>query len=512
MPVTRPRARRRFIRKSLTAAVAFVASAGLSPACSDPNPGDPNQPLPLPSTAPLLSCEEAVEGEGSCHRAADCGKQICRAAPANMQDDRSPLVLTCGEPLGSGQNRDRCADGEDCETGICGLSDVCLIPCAKSGDCVEGQACRRVEARLAEGLAPVMACARTLAFSEDVAIATATETMVAGEAVTALSIPRGDENALVYLYFGCEAQGEIHALRNADSDEVWFDLSELLAGRGSDNPLLNTGQLIPALIPNNPALVRGKDVLEFDVYSDLASDVRLVSVSRTGEHEVLELNVYYVGGGEESSPGGLHPGSPELRAILKSLDDRLRPHALRLGEIREHDVEGDLRDELAVLETEIVRDEQGNAIDLEIKGLDQLFALSAGSDDGGVNLFLVSDMGDVLGISGGIPGALGVSGTAASGVALAVDVVGLDELAGVMLHELSHQLGLFHTSELNGSVIEPLEDTPECRPDRDENGDRLLVGAECVGAGADNLMFWAGTGTEISDQQAEVLRRSPVLR
>lgn len=427
-----------------------------------------------------------------------------------MQDDRAPVLLECGKALGSGENRDPCLEGADCETGLCSLSDVCLVPCASGDDCPEGQACRRVEARTGDGVSPLMACARTLAFAEDVVITTPKAVKVEAGSVTTVQLPQGDENTLVHLYLGCEAEGEIRALRRGN--EEWFVLQDLLAGKGAKNPLINTGSFIPTLVPNNPALDRGRAALELDLFSDVATEVRFVSATRGGEHEVLDVNLYYVGGGEELDTGGLRPGSEQMRAIFHDIDGRLQPHGLRIGELREHDVTGALRDELAVLETEIIRDAQGNAIDLEIDGLEQLFALSAGSDDGGVNLFLVSDMGSVLGISGGIPGALGVSGTPASGVAVAVDVVGIERLSGVILHEVSHQLGLFHTSELNGFVTEPLEDTPSCGPDRDDNGDGVLVGRECAGAGADNIMFWEGSGENLSEQQAEILRRSPILR
>jgi hypothetical protein len=82
----------------------------------------------------------------------------------------------------------------------------------------------------------------------------------------------------------------------------------------------------------------------------------------------------------------------------------------------------------------------------------------------------------------------------------------------VLMHEISHQMGLFHTSELNGAVIEPLSDTAACHPERDANGDGQLEPAECKGAGADNLMFWAGVGYELSAQQREILQRSLILR
>jgi hypothetical protein len=489
--------------------VGVVAAAACGGCSDDPDRDKPSM-LPLPESAPLLACERKVASDSSCQRASDCAAdEFCRADDAAMQEDRASLLLTCGKAVGSGQNRDRCESSADCETGICGLSDVCLLPCASSADCLEGQACRRVEARIIDGLSPLMACARTLAFADDVTISAPKVRKVVGESVSTLEIAASEENALVYLYLGCEAQGEVRALRHGASD--WFVLDELLGGRREKNPIINVGSLIPVLVPNNPAL-KPREAFELDLYSDLATELRVVTVARAGEHEVLDFNIYYVGGGEQRDLGGLRPGSRDIRAIFRQMDERLRPYGLRIGELREHDVPGALRDELSVLETELIRDEQGNAIDIAIHGLDELFQLSAGSDDGGVNLFLLSDMGDVLGISGGIPGALGVSGTAASGVALAVDVIGLEELANVALHEVSHQLGLFHTSEFNGFVTEPLDDTPTCRLDRDQNGDGILVSSECVGAGAENLMFWEGTGAELSDQQAEILRRSPVLR
>jgi len=89
--------------------------------------------------------------------------------------------------------------------------------------------------------------------------------------------------------------------------------------------------------------------------------------------------------------------------------------------------------------------------------------------------------------------------------------VGVD-LGRVLAHEAGHFFGLIHTSEADGLVVEPLPDTPECPVDRDSDGDGFLLPAECAGAGADNLMFWAASGDSMSADQAAVVRTSPALR
>lgn len=66
-------------------------------------------------------------------------------------------------------------------------------------------------------------------------------------------------------------------------------------------------------------------------------------------------------------------------------------------------------------------------------------------------------------------------------------------------------LGLFPVTE------DRLEDTPECG---DSDGDGQLSTEECLGAGAENLL-WPLGGTqarELSEQQVQVLLRNPLLR
>lgn len=153
--------------------------------------------------------------------------------------------------------------------------------------------------------------------------------------------------------------------------------------------------------------------------------------------------------------------------------------------------------------------------------LRRLFELSKGSNNNGMNFFLVNEIsgGDpgfiILGIAGGIPGIPFEQGTNASGVAVTAKDLSADPkaVARTMAHEGGHWLGLWHTTEADGKLTDPLSDTPECPVSRDSNSDKKLTSSECVGFGADHLMFWqAGpTAEKVSGNQGFVLQRNPVV-
>lgn len=180
-----------------------------------------------------------------------------------------------------------------------------------------------------------------------------------------------------------------------------------------------------------------------------------------------------------------------------------------------------------------------------------------------VHLFLADELVDafyagrtVLGVDGSIPGPSGAPGTVSGGAVVGVfDLLGAeafpgacsggggpdfggcgtDMLAYVAAHEAGHWLGLYHTSEYNGAVFDPLGDTARCpcvscapfstrarcaevsqRGPVTEVTNAMCSGRNARCGGGRNLMFWlfdqAHASAELTGQQAEVMRLNAAVR
>ncbi len=138
------------------------------------------------------------------------------------------------------------------------------------------------------------------------------------------------------------------------------------------------------------------------------------------------------------------------------------------------------------------------------------------STDRTMTIFMVSaitssDGASILGMAAGPPGAPATGGTSKSGAVVTVSSLvdgDTDTEARIIAHEVGHFMGLFHTTEKDGSSHDPLSDTPECTNDSDGNG--TYSTEECSGQGAENLMWWAAStnAATTSENQAWVVQRS----
>ncbi len=162
-----------------------------------------------------------------------------------------------------------------------------------------------------------------------------------------------------------------------------------------------------------------------------------------------------------------------------------------------------------------------------------------------LNLFLTaseSEVGGVLGISAGIPGVPGLTGTKKSGMIVFIEAHRSTGAAGTVLsaadqtflgdtmaHEAGHFLGLFHTNERGGFNAsstsstyqkDAISDTPYCLYTRDTNSNGVVDISECnltgfTNSGALNLMFWSGDGvtaqTQLTGEQGWILRNYPIV-
>lgn len=161
-------------------------------------------------------------------------------------------------------------------------------------------------------------------------------------------------------------------------------------------------------------------------------------------------------------------------------------------------------------------------------------------DKDSVNIIITEEeiqVGGVLGISGGLPGMVGITGTLQNAVVVFVNshqsVSGLplsyselEFIGTTMAHEVGHYLGLSHLVESGGSRLnylyreDPLIETPTCAYYSDDNDDDIVSISECNGtgvadAGATNAMFWAGDPGFVQDdltgEQGWLIRRHPLV-
>jgi hypothetical protein len=138
-------------------------------------------------------------------------------------------------------------------------------------------------------------------------------------------------------------------------------------------------------------------------------------------------------------------------------------------------------------------------------------AISTGQpEDYALHVLLTNDLyhGDYVGYSPGLPGTVSVTGTPYSGLVVALYDGGEGAIGDghSWLHEMGHFVGLFHTTEPDGTTFDPLSDTPKCPGTRTPS---------C--ADADNLMIpgaWpAGDKLPlVTKGQQTVFRASPIYR
>jgi hypothetical protein len=192
--------------------------------------------------------------------------------------------------------------------------------------------------------------------------------------------------------------------------------------------------------------------------------------------------------------------------------------------------------------------------------LSQLFTVGL-AQSRAVHVFLADELVDgsaasgltVLGVDGSIPGPSGVPGTVNGGAVVGVfdlfgaqrfagacsgapdvSACGSDVLALVTAHEAGHWLGLYHTTEAEGTLFDPLGDTETCAclscapfalrstcAERSASGaPTLMFSSYCSGqrlhcGGGRNLMFWLFDDRfavgDLSRQQGDVMRRNPAV-
>ena len=267
-------------------------------------------------------------------------------------------------------------------------------------------------------------------------------------------------------------------------------------------------------VPNSPLVaVDSNGEYRFTIYREGAVGSAWVYVIQTLRKEPqfskMDVNFWFVG-----TPGlnsTTAKTNQKFQTLVQTFVQVLKGHGITVGNKLYLDVTGAAATKYTYIDT-------GSAA-YEVDEHAELLALSDSlpPSNRGVSFFFVQGFNgwSVLGKAGGIPGPPLVHGTYGSGVAVSLaDYYGWSEYAisvtaETMAHELGHQLGLFHTSEQDGLMHDPIPDTPECT---DKNGDGLVDYDECYNKDADNLMFWSVTlSAKLTPGQKYVIHRNASL-
>ncbi|MFI5307010.1 MAG: M43 family zinc metalloprotease [Polyangiales bacterium] len=471
----------------------------------------------------------------ACSADGDCGALRCVAEIPAKPKDLAALPLRCGDARAAGKQGQACQDARDCARNVCLLAGACAAPCAHDGDCGKGEQCQAVFARAStDALQTLTACVAAVSLPKSAASTREVRphalTVGTSEVELAAAETQGTTLYVLEHMQGvwpgtvCRPPLCMQSLRTTDDPpvELWSSSADYRSGPPPRNPVATSDQIDPAviLLPSGTRDALSSSGYVAEVVAEQRGDLRVTRLSRTDTGQRLDLNVFYLGGLDWQPEGARGPAL--LTDALDQVDQILAQADIFIGDVRQIAVPGGLPargiafpDGDSAQGFEVLQLRYG--VYMELPGL---FRLSAGAADSAVNLFFVKDIqprpndGEPEAESGGIPGPLGMHGTASSGIAIATDMMAGDpqRLAKTLAHEIGHYLGLFHTSESDGSVLDALADTPECRSDRDLDHNGLDV-ADCQGYGADNLMFWAKTtGTVLTAEQQAVLRSALVLQ
>ena len=468
-----------------------------------------------------------------CTNDAACGALRCLADLGGEIEDLAPLPLQCDEEVVSGLHIPGC---NGCPHGICLLTRSCASPCERDSDCANGERCVAAFAYVddeQEKLASLDACVAISDLGEDVQVDSRIVRDAARDGGFEIELDGFDRNAPTLAVIehldpewpGVECRPPLclRSLRTRSAEPV--TLFDAAADYRSEPPPMlpfaSGDQISPLVLPlpgnRVPELSAGGYLAELE--SEHAGDLRVTRISADGSGRRFDVNVFYVG--KLAIDPGRSAGYP-LQTALDRVDEILGQAEISIGEINHFVIRGALPMRGTYF-TDGSDPGAGFAM-LQVRygayvELPGLFQLSAGAGNRAINLFLLADIEplkagqETEAQAGGIPGPPGMHGTTGSGIAVSANMMlaAPDVFGRTLAHEIAHYLGLFHTSESDGSVIENLPDTPECRSeqDLDRNG---LTREECAEHGADNLMFWAKSdGVELSIKQGEQLRGSPLL-
>jgi hypothetical protein len=316
-------------------------------------------------------------------------------------------------------------------------------------------------------------------------------------------------------------------------------VSKLVAPNGTALIDLSTAKSADALVarrrPITPDLMAGEGVTSFaipeadgpelprGVYTvRLAGDMpvaRVHVVRRITENAKagsLDVNLFFVDGTGLSAAksSSIDPGIDAFYAFMTKA-------GIARGAVAKYDIKG------ISAPSYVAIDVSDNSYWAPLRRL--MLEAKAANNARAINVFFVRELdtpdglGTILGVAPGIPSALTLGLTTNSGIVISLSghmtdtgTIDAAALGRTIAHESSHCMGLYHSTEAStagGGTHDIIQDTPECPPSADLNGDGVLEASECGMYDESNFMFWESLiSDQLSPGQSSVLLHSVVVR
>ncbi len=427
----------------------------------------------------------------SCLREVDCGAGLACHLDATDDGD-GILTATCGVDHEGGVLDAACNADGDCRNGTCALGR-CIDLCATDTDCSVDHLCSsipRVDPAAAVGTRiPVFhGC-----LPEHGSI---TWQLPVGAPVDNVWLPvPGQAKSIAVVMSVADPTQSVGATKITDPQHTVIYALPATVDDYYANPLRHQPQLglSVILMPNTPALpllagAYHMTIGSFRPNGQPASDTpRATVIAKLDAGTILDVHFYFLDLSAHPCSAALDGGKLDAATAqtstafqtgyLGALRSIFGRAGIALGSFTYDDLPG-----------------HPDLDGLDTADLGALLSLS--SHAGGVNVFFVRTLSPagMLALVGGTPGAPGLPGTAASGVAVSIDSLCYQDwptLARVTAHGLARHLGLYRNTEPDGHA-DPIADSD---------------------TGVANLLYYGEFGgTDLSEGQRAVLRTSPVLR